>query len=130
MKDITHSSNTASNGIYSITLSETSISAYWMLPNRLLISGIISADLIKPKEYLWWINRAIINKPALRNLGIGSTLLKSLLEEITKKDGKKIVVMPGGYGEDIEKQYNFYKKNGFISDIFDNDPCLSYTIKD
>ena len=42
-------------------------------------------------------------------------LLQTILKEIKKhSDGAKVIVFPGGYGADEDKQFNFYKKNGFI----------------
>lgn len=61
----------------------------------------------------WWISRVNVNQ-LQRNKGIGSLLLNNLIKEILKLGDFKIVVCPGGYNENIEQQYNFYIKNGFV----------------
>jgi ribosomal protein S18 acetylase RimI-like enzyme len=61
----------------------------------------------------WYLNRAII--PAeCRGRGLGTQLLKRLLEVLSAKENfVHVIVEPGGYGADINKQRRFYTKNGF-----------------
>jgi GNAT superfamily N-acetyltransferase len=70
----------------------------------------LNADLI---SFFWWISR--VNVPeGLRGKGIGSKLLQEALKEMKKCPASKaIIVYPGGYDSDPEKQANFYVKNGF-----------------
>jgi len=61
----------------------------------------------------WYINRIIVNPKTERGKGIGSRLLQKLIEEVIIQKGNKIIVTPGGYDMNREKQFNFYFKNGF-----------------
>jgi GNAT superfamily N-acetyltransferase len=62
----------------------------------------------------WWISRVNV-QGAERGNGIGSMLLKKAIEEVLKHDASaEIIVAPGGYGGDTDRQYNFYRKNGFV----------------
>lgn len=60
----------------------------------------------------WWISR--VNVQGTRGNGTGSRLLKTLVDEILKYGKTEIIVAPGGYAEDEEKQFRFYKKNNFV----------------
>ncbi len=63
----------------------------------------------------WYINRVNIPDVLGKGKGVGSKILQIAIKEIIKKyDPKSIYVTPGGYGADSKKQFNFYKKNGFI----------------
>ena len=62
----------------------------------------------------WWISRVNVQGYE-KGSGIGSKLLKKAIEEVFKQDAlANIIVAPGGYDNETEKQFNFYKKNGFI----------------
>lgn len=71
----------------------------------------------------WWISRVNV-QGVERGKGIGSILLKKLVEEILFYGETNIIVAPGGYHEDSEKQYNFYRKNGFVN--FNEEGLLIY----
>lgn len=74
----------------------------------------------------WWISR--VNVQGIeRGQGVGSKLLNKLIEEILFYGETNIVVAPGGYNEDSDKQFNFYRKNGFVDD--NEDGLLIYKIK-
>lgn len=72
--------------------------------------SISSADLINDNH--WHICRVNVIKDH-RGKGLGSAMLKTLVEEVRKKGGKLITVHPGGYDGNTEEQFNFYLKNGF-----------------
>lgn len=105
------------------------VSANWNHPTKFSIRGTVSADLIYPRENIWWISRAIIQPKEYRNQGIGSLLLKEVIETITYLNGSKIYVIPGGYDQNTEKQCNFYLKNGFILCPEEQNKSLIYFIK-
>lgn len=78
--------------------------------------SIASADRIFSATVLegWYISRVMVRENHRRK-GIGSKMLNSIIEEIKTRGEKcNIVVFPGGYGEDIKDQINFYEKNGFV----------------
>jgi GNAT superfamily N-acetyltransferase len=104
------------------------VSANWNHPSNIFVRGTISADLLYPEKRIWWISRAIIQPKEYRNQGIGSLLLKNVIEAIVQLNGSEIYVSPGGYMQDTKKQYNFYEKNGFILDILDQEEILVYSI--
>lgn len=64
----------------------------------------------------WFINRVLVNPKSHRGQGIGSQLLQTLIKEIKKINDIKIIVTPGGYENDQERQNNFYTKNGFVEE--------------
>lgn len=62
----------------------------------------------------WYINRVIVlNNRAPRNQGIGTKMMKILLQELSQREFNLVVVNPGGYGGDPSKQFRFYRKLGF-----------------
>lgn len=73
----------------------------------------------------WWISR--VNVQGERGKGTGSKLLTKLILEVLKHGKTDIVVAPGGYNEDEEKQFNFYKKNNFIET--EEPKLLKYNVK-
>lgn len=93
-----------------ITSSEESISASYQ--NEEFGLSVASADKIF--DGTWYVSRVMVN---LKHRGkkIGSLMLNKIIDEIKSRPDKgNIVVFPGGYSEDLEKQMNFYKKNGFV----------------
>lgn len=61
----------------------------------------------------WYLNRIIVNK-AERGRGFGTALLNKVKEKLcTLEDFSELIVEPGGYDSDPERQRNFYVKNGF-----------------
>lgn len=61
----------------------------------------------------WWISRVNVQGTTLGK-GVGTALLKKLIEEVLSYGPANIIVAPGGYHEDTNRQFNFYKKNGFV----------------
>ncbi len=61
---------------------------------------------------VWWVSRVLV-QPGLRGKGLGTKMLQRLIKEIQKKGAEAILVAPGGYNSNINKQINFYTKNGF-----------------
>jgi GNAT superfamily N-acetyltransferase len=104
------------------------VSANWNHPTDVFARGTVSADLIYPEKRIWWISRAIIQPEKYRNQGIGSLLLKNVIEAITQLNGSEIHVTPGGYAQNTKEQYHFYEKNGFILDVHDQKETLVYSI--
>jgi len=73
--------------------------------------SVASVDLVLD---LWYVSRVMVREK-YRGTGIGTKMLKSLIVEIKSRPDKgNIIVFPGGYDGDTEKQNAFYKKNGFI----------------
>lgn len=71
----------------------------------------------------WWISRVNVNDK-IRGKGIGTTLLKRLINEVLTYGETNIIVAPGGYNADTDKQFHFYEKNGFIKT--DEEGMLTY----
>ncbi len=91
-----------------ITKTTDSISVYHQNGHNISVASI---DRIEPNK--WWISRVNV-KEIDRNKGIGSAMLKMAIEAVLEQEEVEIVVAPGGYNEDYNKQINFYKKNGFV----------------
>lgn len=63
---------------------------------------------------VWYLNRALVQPEGARGKGLGTQLLKRLLETISRKpEFQRVVVEPGGYGGNEEQQVRFYTRNGF-----------------
>lgn len=90
---------------------DLSISVCWFDKNNERNRAVAEAS--KTGTYSWFINRVLVQPEELRSKGIGSILLKRLISEIRKTDAKQIIVTPGGYAMNQDRQFNFYKKNGF-----------------
>lgn len=87
-----------------------SISASFEVDGVLGIS-VASVDLVDGR---WYVSRVMVLKDQ-RGLGVGSDMLQRIIYEIkSRPDAADIIVCPGGYNEDPEKQFAFYKKNGFV----------------
>lgn len=75
--------------------------------------AIASADRIIPG--CWNVSR--VNVPQEhRRRGIGSHLIQALIQRLRRDPSEHdqyLFVHPGGYGESLEEQINFYKRNGF-----------------
>jgi len=69
-----------------------------------------SADLVQEAE--WWISRVLVQPKELRGQGIGTQLMEVLQSHIKK--GQRLVVFPGGYDQDRDRQEAFYRKCGFV----------------
>lgn len=97
-------------GKINLVSSETHVSVYWI--ENFSHNGCVESDRIDNEN--WWISRALVKPTNYRSKGIGSKLLKILIDEIKKKNSKYILVTPGGYEDETEKQFRFYEKNGFV----------------
>lgn len=80
--------------------------------SKILYRGTIDAQ--QENEGVWWITRALVQPKECCNHGIGSTMLQMLIKELKKYGTKKILVTPGGYNQETERQFHFYEKNGFV----------------
>src|SRR6266540_2943281 len=75
-----------------------------------------SAEASFMPDQSWFINRVVVLPArAPRGTGLGSELVRHLLACIVDADrvagrATRVVVTPGGYGADPEKQFNFYLK--------------------
>lgn len=104
---------------YHISGSDYSITSSYVEDNRPLIMylSVASADLVTMPGFskpVWYISRVKVHD-LHQGRGIGSKLLKSLIEEIKAKNSSDfVIVTPGGYDGNTEKQFAFYKKNGFV----------------
>jgi GNAT superfamily N-acetyltransferase len=83
--------------------------------SKILYRGTIDAQ--HESEGIWWITRALVQPKKCCNQGIGSIMLQMLIKELKKYGAKKILVTPGGYDQETEKQFRFYEKNGFVPPI-------------
>jgi predicted GNAT family N-acyltransferase len=62
----------------------------------------------------WWIGRVLVEPENRRGEGVGGQMVRALLKAIIEQDGQEVHVAPGGYGEDPEKQFEFYRRQGFV----------------
>jgi len=105
------------------------VSAIWQHPSKLFARGTVSADLINFEKKTWWISRALVQPEEFRNQGIGSKMLKNVIDAITLLNGSEIFVIPDGYEYNTKRQFNFYIKNGFVLGSYEQDEGLIYSIK-
>lgn len=96
------------------------VSVYYRENNNMSVVEMSNMD-----DNEWMINRA--NVKSEKSKGLGSLLLKTAIDEVLKYNPISIFVTPGGYNTDTEKQFNFYKKNGFVE--MKNVPELLYYSK-
>lgn len=75
-----------------------------------LRASTASADEVAPGR--WWICRVLVQREH-RGQGLGTKLLRALVEECSKQGAKRIEVAPGGYDSDPKRQRAFYLKAGF-----------------
>lgn len=80
----------------------------------LVTNGKVSiASIDNLMDGCWWISRVNV-QGVEKGKGTGSKLLQKAIESVLSYGPADIIVAPGGYNEDKEKQFNFYKKNGFV----------------
>lgn len=72
-----------------------------------------SSDLIQPELRRHWLNRVFVNEGS-RGQGLGTIVLSALKVKLRDEGVRGLVVCPGGYGSDPQRQRNFYEKNGFV----------------
>jgi hypothetical protein len=101
-----------------VSKTPTSVSASFVTDGKLSVASI---DFLEGGR--WWISRVNV-QGAERGKGIGSQLLQKAIEEVLSFDPTEIIVAPGGYGEEPERQINFYKKNGFVK--INNNGLMSF----
>jgi GNAT superfamily N-acetyltransferase len=82
--------------------------SYWT--EDLSIRGTAEASML---ENVWWVNRVVVNPPSARGHGLGSQLIEALKAAVLKMGGKELMVCPGGYAGNVNKQKRFYKHHGF-----------------
>ena len=73
--------------------------------------GTCSISLIPGK--FWYVNRVLVDAD-YRGKGVGSKMLQAAIKAVKEQGGNEIVVEPGGYDADPERQKNFYLRNGFV----------------
>jgi len=66
------------------------------------------------EERCWWISRVLVTDQAQRGKGYGGMVLDHLLAEIIKAGGRVVIVTPGGYGADPDRQIAFYEAHDFF----------------
>lgn len=75
--------------------------------------GVVEATEHEPGH--WYLNRSLVNPRIARGAGLGTLLLRRLLEELGRKPSfREVVVEPGGYDGNAAQQQNFYVKAGFV----------------
>jgi len=89
------------------SVSMGNVCAYHVVDGR-----IATADANLIGENIWWISRVFV-PDFMRGSGIGSAILNRLADEVLKNGGTELVVCPGGYFVDGERQRKFYLKNDF-----------------
>jgi GNAT superfamily N-acetyltransferase len=67
----------------------------------------------------WWVNRVLVQPESARCKGIGGRLLEALKQAVAEVGGTHLLVTPGGYSNEWERQFKFYRAHGFK----DADPC-------
>lgn len=63
-------------------------------------------------EGVWWISRVFV-EPSTRGKGLGTALLNYMVNELRFRDVQALLVAPGGYNANYNRQVHFYEKNGF-----------------
>lgn len=71
----------------------------------------------------WWISRVNIQGTE-KGKGLGSIMLKRAIKEVLSFGQTEIIVAPGGYDNNLNRQINFYKKNGF--EITNKEGLMTY----
>lgn len=74
------------------------------------LRAVASADNVGDH---WWVNRVLVDPPARRGSGVGTQMVKELLEAVTRQGCKELHVCPGGYDGKTKLQFKFYLKLGF-----------------
>lgn len=72
------------------------------------------AELNLVEEGEWWVARVLVRDEQNRSKGYGSIVLQAALEAVADRGAHRVIVIPGGYSNKKKKQFNFYKKNGFV----------------
>lgn len=89
-----------------------------------VVEGKVSiASIDNLKDGRWWISRVNV-QGAEKGQGLGSKLLQEAITAVLSYGQVEIIVAPGGYSDDLERQINFYKKNGFEEN--DSDGVMSF----
>jgi GNAT superfamily N-acetyltransferase len=89
--------------------SEQHVAAIWM---SALGRGTASADRLPDGR--WWISRVVVNPEKVRGAGVGSAMMKKLMETLRGMGCRELWVAPGGYDGDTDRQVRFYAKHGFV----------------
>lgn len=84
-----------------------------MVVDRGLSLGVGNADRHPAEDGWWWLARLKIDNRH-QGHGLGTLVLYKLLEVLSKKDIKGLIVAPGGYGSDEDRLFKFYKARGFV----------------
>lgn len=61
----------------------------------------------------WWVNRVLVQPASARCMGLGGQLLEKLKETVAQVGGTSLLVTPGGYSDEWERQHKFYRSHGF-----------------
>jgi GNAT superfamily N-acetyltransferase len=70
----------------------------------------------------WWVSRVLVQPPNARGKGLGGRLLEKLKRAERDTGGTRLLVTPGGYSNEWERQDKFYRAHGFR----DADPTKDY----
>ena len=74
--------------------------------------SVAEANIYPQELDVWWVARVLVQAKG-RGKGLGSRLLQRLVQEIKGTGAKAVIVAPGGYNANYNRQVNFYEKNGF-----------------
>lgn len=92
--------------------SDHSVAVYILVENASFSAGTASASLVGDE---WWVDRVFVQPTYRGRRGVGRKLVTKLKELVSERGGEKILVSPGGYGEDPRVQLAFYEAMGFRS---------------
>lgn len=73
--------------------------------------GTAEANWISGK--CWWVARVLVQPASERRKGIGSRMLKLLMDQVRASGAELLQVSPGSYDSD-PWVIKFYEKNGFV----------------
>jgi GNAT superfamily N-acetyltransferase len=98
------------SGVVRVTDSPLHVSV--MIVDRQLCLGSTEANPYPLEQGWWWLARLKV-QDRHQGHGLGTLLLLRLLDTLSSKDIKGLIVSPGGYGSDEKELFRFYKNRGF-----------------
>lgn len=75
--------------------------------------GIRATSSVDNMGEYWWVSRVLVEPRTERGKGIGTAMLRELLQAVVRQGGVEVRVTPGGYDNDTKRQFKFYLKQGF-----------------
>lgn len=75
------------------------------------VAEYVEHDVLPVKT--WYLSEVIVSADNDRCKGLGSALVKALVDEVRRRGGHTLLVEPGGYGSDPKRLAVFYERLGF-----------------